>query len=68
MTNDIIVVVPPGTRVRYVENAYTDDKVLLIDAKALRPHRIEPDSESWLGQDGQHFGLPVYDAEKFDGS
>ena len=62
MSDDLIVVVPPGTRVRYIENPYTDGKVLVVDAHQLRPNpleiRFELSSPSWSG-------LPVYDAEKY---
>jgi hypothetical protein len=37
MTDNIIVVVPTGTRVRYIENPYVD-QILVVDAHQLRPY------------------------------
>ena len=65
MPDDIIIVVPPGTRVRYVENPYIeDDKVYVMDAAALRgPTTFEFEPIDMFAKIG---GIPVYEAEKYD--
>lgn len=54
MTDDIIVVVPPGTRVRYVENRHAEG-VYVIDAHLLMTSQIP----------NPLMGLPVYDAKRY---
>lgn len=62
MLESIIVVVPPGTRVLYVENPYTDGKVLVMNADELLRAPIEP---SPLGVIGDPFGVPVFEAKRW---
>lgn len=58
---DIIAIVPPGSRVRYVENQYIDTPAI-INANALQKV-LSPT----LGFDNPSFwGEPVRDAEKSD--
>lgn len=58
MSGDIIIVVPPGTRVRYVEAPV--DKVMAIDADWLTvAGNLVPDYGI-----GRFAGLPVHDVER----
>jgi hypothetical protein len=57
---DIIVVVPPGSRVRYMEHELIDDQMFVIDASKIAT--IESDS---LFNPSAFIGLPVYDAESY---
>ena len=61
LPDDIIVVVPKGTRVRYVESEWVQG-VYVLDAKVI--HRIAPASGEALTQ--MLFGLPVYDADEYE--
>lgn len=64
MPDDLIVVVPPGTRVRYVESPYTEGKLLVLDASLL--HSIPVTADLWSSMSASAlFGLPVYEAEKY---
>lgn len=62
MTEDIIVVVPPGTRVRYVENPYIEGQVLVMDASELGPKTFEFEP---IDTFAKLSGVPVYDAERY---
>ena len=57
---DIIVVVPPGTRVRYMEHQLIGDQMFVIDASKIET--VESDS---LFNPSAFSGLPVYDAESY---
>ena len=61
MGKDLIVVVPPGTRVRYIENVHIEGiKAYIIDAAFLEEAvRITTPGVEQL------MGTPVYDAEKY---
>lgn len=67
MTGDLLIVVPPGTRVRYIESGHVDRPVA-IDASKLdalkeftlrQPFSIRPPIPPF-------FGIPIYDAEQYE--
>ena len=60
--NDILVVVPPGTRVRYIESPYTDGKVMVLDAELLQSGPIIADF--WQAP-AALTGVPIYEAERY---
>lgn len=62
MTDDIIIVVPPGTRVRYVESPYTDGKLLVMDASELGPKTFEFEPIDAFARIGS---VPIYNAERY---
>lgn len=63
MSDDLIVVVPRGTRVRYIESDAVD-KVLLLDATVLEAK--VPIVPPPLGALGPLFSTPVFDARPFN--
>jgi hypothetical protein len=60
---DLIIVVPPGTRVRYIESPYTNDEILMMDASALFVTSFERSPLDSVVE--VIAGLPVYNAKKY---
>jgi hypothetical protein len=61
-SKDILVIVPPGTRVRYVESPYTNDQVLVMDATSLGAKSFKPDPIDAMAKLS---AVPVYNAESY---
>jgi hypothetical protein len=61
-SKDILVIVPPGTRVRYIESPYTNDEVLMMDASNLGAKSFKPEP---LDQLAKLSSVPIYNAEPY---
>lgn len=59
--DDIIVVVPKGTRVRYIESPYVESVYVLDTAKIKQMESTTPEAIAHMLT-----GLPVYEAEKYE--
>jgi hypothetical protein len=62
-SKDIIVIVPPGTRVLYMHSDHTNGEVLVMNAALLMSAPIADPGP--LGSIGSLTDVPIYDAEKY---
>jgi len=64
LSKDLIIVVPRGTRVRYVESDIGPNQIYVANTDAFRSWK-KPVLNPYVDHPTALFGLPVYDAEPY---